>query len=322
MSDGIETMKARVQAMRLENESVLLIEFRAPDGQDLPAFEAGAHIDLFLPNGLLRSYSLSNSQDETHRYVVGVSRDAKSRGGSDWIHDNLRLGQVLEIAAPRNNFPLKENADHSILFAGGIGITPMLSMVRRLTDLGRSWELYYCVRTRDLLALQDELAQVALQDSSRIHLHVDAENDGRVLDIPGIVSAAPAGTHMYCCGPLPMIAGFEEAIEGRGSEFKHVEYFAAKEAPKAEGGFEVELTESGVTLQIQAGKTILNTMLDAGLDAPFSCGEGICGTCETRVISGIPDHHDLVLTDSEKESNETVMICCAGSKSPRLVLQR
>ncbi|MCG2621341.1 PDR/VanB family oxidoreductase [Arthrobacter sp. I2-34] len=322
MSEGFETMTLRVHAMQWEAETVLSVDLRDPNSAELPEFTAGAHIDLVLPNGITRSYSLSNDQRERHRYVVGVSRDAKSRGGSTYIHDSLRVGQLLPVSAPLNNFPLAEDAEQTILFAGGIGITPMLSMVRRLETLGRNWTLYYCVRERSLTAFGDELATLAASHPERLQLHVDAEHDGAVLDLAAVVDAAPEGTHMYCCGPLPMLEGFEKAAVELPSAQRHVEYFAAKDAPALEGGFEVELAQSGRTLTIEPGRTILDTMQEAGIDVSYSCGEGICGTCETRVLAGTPDHRDLVLTDQEKEANDIIMICCSGSKGPKLVLDR
>ncbi|MGF7234280.1 MAG: PDR/VanB family oxidoreductase [Frankia sp.] len=322
MSIYPEQLSVRVKAVRWESDGVLSFEFVAADGVRLPPFTAGAHVDLHLPNGLMRSYSLCGDQEETHRWIVAVNRDANSRGGSTWIHDHLHAGQFLTVSEPLNNFPLAEDAGHSVLIAGGIGITPMLSMVRRLAGRGRDWTLYLAVRTRGQAAFVDELRRLAGERPERFVLHVDDDNGGHVLDVASIVSGVDDDTHVYCCGPAPMLDAFEKAAAHLPEQRRHVEYFAAKEAPATDGGFEVELTHSGMVLRVPEGATILDTLLAAGVDASFSCTEGVCGTCETRVLGGIPDHRDLVLTDAEKASNGVMMICCSGSKSARLVLER
>ncbi|SEU37410.1 PDR/VanB family oxidoreductase [Nonomuraea wenchangensis] len=321
MSQSGENLTVRVQAVRWEADSVFSYELRRPDGAPLPPFTAGAHIDLHLGNGFVRSYSLCGDQDEPHRYVVAVNRDANSRGGSSWIHDHLHVGRLLEISPPLNNFALAEDAERSLLIAGGVGITPILSMVRRLSALGRDWTLHLAARTRGQAAFLDELTRLAGDRPDRVRLHVDDENDGELLDLEAVLAEVDDATHVYCCGPLPMLDTFEKAAAGVPAERRHVEYFAAKDAPATEGGFQVELTRSGKTLAVPQGATILDTLLGAGVDVSYSCTEGVCGTCETRVISGVPDHRDLVLTDQEKESNEIMMICCSGSKSARLVLE-
>jgi tetrachlorobenzoquinone reductase len=317
-----DLMSLRVQAVRYEAEDILSYELRRADGGKLPSFTAGAHVDLTLPNGLVRSYSISSDQSETGRYVIGVSRDRCSRGGSEWIHKNVRPGDFLAVTPPRNNFALAEDAPHTVLIAGGIGITPLLSMIRRLTALSGDWELHFAVRSRVQAAFLGDLAALAGDSPERVHLHADDEHGGGFLDVPGIVRRAPDGTQLYCCGPAPMLAAFEKAAGHLPAGRRHVEYFANDQAPAASGGFEVELTDSGVTLSVQTGATILQTLLDAGIEVPFSCTEGICGTCETQVISGVPDHRDLVLSDQEKAANDVMMICCSGSKTPRLVLKR
>lgn len=321
MPNSIETAKLLVKAVRYEADNVLSYELRRPDGTNLPAFTAGAHIDLVLPNGLVRSYSISSDANDRSRYVLGIARDASSRGGSAWIHGHLRPGDSVDVSAPRNNFQLDESAGNTVLIAGGIGITPVLSMARRLAQLGKEWTLYYAVRSRSLAAFQDELAAIA-DKPDRVRLHADDENGGALLEIAQIVAEQPGGTHLYCCGPTPMIGAFEAATDALDPHLRHVERFTNELAPDVEGGFEVELVESQRVLAVQPGTTILETLQEAGIAVSFSCMEGICGTCETRVISGIPDHRDLVLTDQEKASNATMMICCSGSKTPRLVLDR
>jgi ferredoxin-NADP reductase len=324
MPRGLETTPLRVQAIRYEAESIVSLELRHPGGQPLPAFAAGAHVDLKLPNGLVRSYSICSDQGDDSRYVIAVSRDAASRGGSRWIHDTLRVGGLVETTAPANNFPLDENAERTVFIAGGIGITPIVSMIRRLEALGRDWTLLFAVRTRAHAAFLPELTALAGARPERLRVHADDEHDGAVLDVARIVKDAGAdtGTHFYCCGPLPMLAAFRDSTGELPVPQVHLEYFSTDQVADKAGGFEIELAQSGLTLTVEEGKTILETIQDAGIDVPFSCTEGICGTCETRVLSGTPDHRDLVLTDQEKEAGDIMMICCSGSKTPRLVLER
>jgi vanillate O-demethylase ferredoxin subunit len=320
MSDVVAPLRVRVQSVTWEAEGIFSYEFRDPAGNDLPAFTAGSHIDLNLPSGLVRSYSLVNSQDERHRYLVAVQKDRASRGGSTWVHDKLRTGDIITISAPRNNFPLAEDAAHSLLIAGGIGMTPLWCMTQRLTALGRSVELIYCVRTRKEAAFRDRIAALEGKPGAKVTFNFDGEPGGKMLDIVAVTAAAAPTTHIYCCGPLPMLEAFETATKDLPRERVHVEYFTAKDAPAAEGGFTVVLAKTGKTFQIAPGKTILETLLDAGLNVASSCLEGVCGTCETKVLEGIPDHRDVVLTDSERKANKTMMICCSGAKSDKLVL--
>ena len=286
----------------------------------MPPFTAGAHIDVHLANGLLRSYSLTNPSSERHRYVIAVNKDAGSRGGSKFMHEAVRAGDIITIGVPRNNFPLVESAEHSVLVAGGIGITPIWCMIQRLQAIGRSWELYYSARNRQSTAFLDELRNLDHGLHLNLHFNFDAESNGKMLDLPAIARTATSTTHLYCCGPIPMLAAFEKATTGVPSERIHVEYFAAKHSAGGEGGFAVELARSQRSIFIPVGKTILDTLLGENIDVAYSCMEGICGSCETRVLEGVPDHCDLVLTKEEKAANKTMMICCSGSKSKKLVL--
>ncbi|WOH84601.1 PDR/VanB family oxidoreductase [Bradyrhizobium sp. BEA-2-5] len=305
-----------VKRIGYEAERIHSYELIARTGSELAPFTAGSHIDLHLPNGMIRSYSLVNHQCERHRYVIAVNKDAGSRGGSSFIHDAVRVGDIIAISGPRNNFALQEEAEHSVLIAGGIGITPLLSMIRRLEALGCRWDLFYAARTRAAAAFLDELGTYR----SRVHVDFDDERSGRVFDLPAIVRNAPAHAHLYCCGPLPMLEAFEAATADRLADRVHVEYFKAREAPATEGGFDVKLTRSNRTIAVEAGKTILDALLDAGIAANYACTEGVCGTCETRVLDGIPDHRDQFLSKEEQAANKSVMICCSGAKSRTLVL--
>ena len=313
-ADGL--IDVRVTAIRYAARDTHLYEFAPLDGRPLPAYEPGAHIDLHLPNGLIRQYSLIRAEPDPSSYCVTVKRDPASRGGSRYVHDELRVGRTLKISAPRNNFPLVEDAGHVVLLAGGIGITPIWCMVQRLHKLGRSFKLHYACRSRaDMAFLQ------ALEAIGHTQFHFDDENGDKVLDIKPIVSAAPRDAHLYCCGPMPMLHAFEAATADWPRGQIHVEYFTPKPgAEEKKGGFVVELARSGQEFVIPAGKSILQVLLDAGVDVDYSCELGICGACEQRVISGTPEHHDAILTEEEQASNTKVMICCAGCKSERLVL--
>jgi len=313
-------IQVRVKRISYEAEGINSYELVAPTGGNLAPFTAGSHIDLYLSNGTIRSYSLVNDQSEQSRYVIAVNKDAASRGGSRLIHETLRAGDVIMISQPRNNFALQENAGHSVLIAGGIGITPLLSMIRRLEALGRSWKLFYAARTRVAAAFLDELNALQLDARANLHVNFDEGESSRTLDLSAIVKSAPTDAHLYCCGPVPMLEAFEAATVDRPAEKVHVEYFKAKEEPASEGGFEVRLARSNRTIEVEAGKTILNAVLDAGIAVNYACTEGVCGTCVTRVIEGIPDHRDLFLGKEEQAANETMMICCSGSKSSTLVL--
>jgi tetrachlorobenzoquinone reductase len=305
----------RLSAIRYAARDTNLYEFRRPDGQALPAYQPGAHVDMHLPNGIVRNYSLIVARPEPGVYTFGIKRDPASRGGSRYIHDELRAGKVIKISAPRNNFPLKEDAAHTILFAGGIGITPIWCMVQRLAELGRLWQLYYCCRSRADMAFLD-----ALEPMAPAKLHFDDEAQGKFLDIPAIVAQAPEAAHLYCCGPTPMLNAFEAATASWPRDQVHVEYFTPKAEASKKGGFVVELARSGRELFIPEGQSILQVLLDEGVDVDYSCELGICGACEQRVISGTPEHRDSILTEEEQAENKRVMICCAGCKSERLVL--
>jgi ferredoxin-NADP reductase len=268
-----------------------------------------------LPGDLVRHYSLAVSDEHPQSYVIAVKRDAASRGGSLHLHDEARIGDRFKVLPPRNNFPLNEQARHSIFFAGGIGITPIWSMAQRMAKLGRAFELHYACRSRNDAAFLDELTKLG-----DVRLHVDEECGGKPIDLVAAVAAAPAHAHLYCCGPLPMLAAFEEATAAWPAEQRHVEYFTAKHDVARDGEFSVVLARSGLTLQVKPGETILEVVRRAGIAAPSSCELGICGSCETAVLQGVPDHRDSLLSESERAAGDMMMICCSGSKTPELVL--
>lgn len=296
-----------------------LFAFEPLGGGPLAPAAAGAHLDIHLPDGLVRQYSLVLDPDlsgggRDGRYVVAVKRDAASRGGSRWLHEHAIPGAVLSIGGPRNHFPLVEDAAHTVLVAGGIGVTPIWSMMRRLEALGRPFEMHYACQAREDVAFAGEVAR-----RPAVRLHVDAERGGR-LDVAAVCQGAPADAHLYCCGPAAMLDAFEAATAARARDRVHLESFAARHAAATEGGFDVELAGSGTVLAVLPGQRIIDVLRGAGVDVPTSCEEGVCGSCETRVIAGVPDHRCEVLSAAERAANKTMMICCGGARSGRLVL--
>ncbi|MFG0632273.1 PDR/VanB family oxidoreductase [Pseudomonas sp. xss_2] len=312
------TISALVHTLRHEAEGIISVELRPWGDTVFAPFEAGSHIDLHLPNGLVRSYSLLNPPSDQGRYVVGILRDRNSRGGSRFVHEHLRVGTELKISQPRNNFALDSRASHSVLVAGGIGITPIYCMFRQLLALGRSAELIYCARSRREAALLEQIAELG----AKVIYHFNDEKDA-LPDLPGYLAGRPADTHFYCCGPTPMLDAFESACENLGYAHAHIERFTAAELPPAEDAqdsYSVELSKSGKTLHIEPGLNLLDVLLEAGCDIEYSCREGVCGSCETRVLEGEIDHRDGVLTKAERAANGSMMVCVSGCKSRRLVL--
>jgi len=314
-SSGSPLLTLRLTAITYAARETNLYAFSDPEGRPLPAYEPGAHIDLHLPGGMMRQYSLARPWRPGEPYLVGVKLDRGGRGGSKFLHEQARVGELFQVGGPRNHFPLVEDAAHTVLIAGGIGVTPIWCMAQRLDEICAPFELYYAVRTRTDVAFQAELEAMA----PRTRLHVDEEAGG-VLDVAAIVAKAAKDAHLYCCGPAPMMAAFEAAVAAWPAEQVHVEYFSGPAPAPIEGGFTVVLAKSGREIVIPPGATILETLRQAGLSVTSSCEQGVCGACETRVIEGTPDHRDLLLTPAEKASNETMMICCSGSKTDRLVL--
>ena len=314
------TFEVTVHERRVEAQGVVCLDLRPQSGQAaLPPFSAGAHVDVELPLGkgppLLRQYSLCNDPAETHRYVIGVSRDAASRGGSAALCDQIKAGDTLRISAPRNNFALAEQAADSVLIAGGIGITPLLAMARRLSQLGRRWTLYLCARTPERAAF--------LAEAQRLPGAVIPVFDGlpgaAPLDLAAAVASAPPAAHLYCCGPEPMLRAFEQACAGRDSATVHVEWFRPPTPAPGQAGedrlFTVNLQRTGRSLSVPAGTSILDVLLAAGIDVPHSCCDGVCGTCETRVLAGQPDHRDAVLLGEDAKTQGRLMVCvsrCVG----------
>lgn len=308
----------RVDAVRMIAETIRQVELVAADGSPLPPFTAGAHINLKLPGDLSRSYSLTNGPETRDRYIIGVNRDTASRGGSAYVVEQLQVGDVLPVDPPHNTFHLVEDAEQSAFFAGGIGITPILAMIRRLEALGRPWKLFYAARSRVSAAFLPELAELEAAGAGRVHLHFDDEA-GRVFPLLKIASTIPKVAHLYCCGPTRMIETFRASAGWRPEDNVHIEHFVGATS-KPTMAFDVELNRRGQTFHVPIGETILDVLLKHDVYVSHSCKEGVCGSCETRVLAGIPEHMDNVLSSRERASNELIMVCCSGCSSGKLVL--
>jgi ferredoxin-NADP reductase len=305
-----------VTAVRQEAKHIVSLELRQRDGELLPAFDPGAHIDLHLPPDLVRSYSLLNSSSDHDRYHIAVLNDKNSRGGSRYVHDQLTVGTKLNISHPRNHFPLNKGASKSVLVAGGIGITPILAMHNSLIALKMPAALLYCARSRSEAAFCERLGT-----SPDVRFHFD-EEEATPPDLREFLSCESAESDFYCCGPTPMIAAFEKTCEELGFKKFHVERFAADSAVGVaqQHAYKVTLARAGRTLEVRPGTALLDTLHEAGIEVDCACREGVCGACETRVLEGVPAHRDAVLTEEEHASNKTMMICVSGCVGEKLVL--
>ena len=319
MSGGL--LSVRVARKSIEAEDICSLELVSADGAPLPAFAAGSHIDVQLPGGPTRQYSLCNDPAETHRYLIAVLRDARSRGGSAAVHERVKVGDTLVISAPKNHFALAHDASSHLLLAGGIGVTPLLCMAERLAHAGADFEMHYCTRSPARTAFRQRIAVAPF--ASRVAFHFDDGEAAQKLDIAALLAAPRAGRHLYVCGPK----GFMDAVlgsaraQGWPQAQIHYEFFGADTAPAAgDGGFEVMLASSGRVIKVAPDRSVVQALAEAGVSVATSCEQGVCGTCLTRVIEGEPDHRDLYLTPQEQAANDQFLPCCSRAKSARLVL--
>ena len=313
-----QSISAYVSAIKLEADGVLLFEIKRAGGGALPEFSAGAHIEIYLKDGLSRCYSLLNDPANSETYEIAVAKSANSRGGSKFIHENLRCGQRVDISTPRNNFQLFEKASRSILIAGGIGITPLWSMAQRLSALGKTWELHYIARNAEKAALYDEISRKRLPGTIYFHFTKGTGSSRKYLK--DLLERDDGESHLYCCGPSGMIESFLHHTQSLPAERVHFEFFSAQKEVSTDGGFHVELAKSGKTIIVDRGKTILDTLLENDIAIMNSCREGICGACEVKLIDGQADHRDSILSDDEKKANKSIFVCCSGSQGGKLVL--
>ncbi|MDX3225115.1 PDR/VanB family oxidoreductase [Streptomyces sp. ME19-01-6] len=300
-----------------EAAGVISLTLRHPDGEELPTWEPGAHIDLLLEDGLVRQYSLCGDPGDRGAWQIAVLREPAGRGGSAYVHDQLTEGTSVRVRGPRNNFALVP-ADRYLFVAGGIGITPILPMVAAAEAAGTGWTLLYGGRSRTSMAFADRLTA-----SYGDRVRVTPEDEYGLLDLASHLAAPSPGTLVYCCGPEPLLKAVEErCADSWPAGALRVERFKAKEidADAPSGSFDVVLQQSGLTVTVPPDRSILRAVEEAGVQVLYSCAEGTCGTCETDIIEGEAAHRDSVLTPQEQAANETMMICVSRCAGGRLVL--
>ncbi len=314
--DGENEFAVRVVQLTLESDCIVSMLLASPSGHSLPAWTPGAHVDLHLGNSLVRQYSLCGDPNDLTSYRLAVLREDRGRGGSSFVHDRLRIGQELRITGPRNNFGIEPAAAY-VFIAGGIGITPILPMIRWAEAASVPWRLLYTGSARSRMAFLAEVDRWA----ENVHLH--PADEGVRLDLSKVVMELDADEHLYACGPAPML----EDLEGLCAQWcpgrLHIERFMPKrreDTSATDGTLEVECRASNVSLTVPGSCSILEAMEEAGIDWPSSCREGICGTCEVAVLEGTPDHRDSLLSPDEQESGETLMVCVSRAKTERLVI--
>ncbi len=316
-----QILTLKVASIREDTNDIKIIELVPENGGELPAFTAGAHIDVYAAGDKRRSYSLANDPSERHRYVIGVLRETDSRGGSIWMHETLKEGSTIKASPPRNNFPLDESADEHILVAGGIGITPMLAMGHRLKEMGANFSLHYCTKSPEQTAFMDEVKEIF---GERVTFHHDGGDPAKGIKLNVHFNNRPDGAHLYMCGPVRLMeALIDVAARKWPDETVHYEYFSPKQEDTVWNNeeFEISLSRHKKILTVPSDKSILEVVQRAGIPTDFSCEDGICGTCETRLLSGEAEHRDSVLTKKEKEENKKIMICISrAKKGERLVL--
>lgn len=317
-------MALAVRSITPVAKQVVALELVSANGAPLPPFKAGAHVDLHMPAaGLVRQYSLCSDPQDASRYVVAVALDAASRGGSRHVHEHVRAGQVIHVSVPRNNFPLTEEAPASVLVAGGIGVTPFVAMARRLSAIGRPWTLYLCARTPERAAFLPDLMALP---HGRVVPVFDGVPGVASLDLASVVEGAPAGAHFYCCGPAPLMRAFDDATRAFDAKRVHTEWFAAPVATpgtandQSYGTFEVKLHRSGRVVTVGAQESILDALERCGVSPVSSCRDGVCGTCEVKVLSGAPDHRDFVLSEAERAGGKRMLPCVSRCLGNELVL--
>jgi tetrachlorobenzoquinone reductase len=312
------TFTVQVSDVRAEALDVMSLELRAVGGGQLPPFEPGAHLDVHLANGLVRQYSLTNDCHERDRYMIGVARVADSRGGSSFVHNSIRAGAQVTVGGPINNFALDPRAERFLFIAGGIGITPIMSMIRWCVANAKPWRLIYAARSRQRAAFYDQLYALA---ESNAQFHFDDER-GQVLDVAEALAGWNEGEWIYCCGPAPLMDSVKALTEHLPAATVRFEWFSTPDdrEPQESNAFKVRLERTGVEFDVPEHKSILEVLEENGIEHPFSCREGLCGTCVTDVCSGEPEHRDYVLTDEERAAGKQMTICCSRSKSPLLVL--
>jgi vanillate O-demethylase ferredoxin subunit len=314
-----QSLQVVIARRKVEADGIISLELRSASSDPLPSFDAGSHVDVTAASNIVRQYSLSSDPAERDYYRLAILLEPQSRGGSLEIHRSFMEGQVISISAPRNNFPLTETAGKSILIAGGIGITPLLAMAYRLANLGRDFEMHYCVRTKRRAAFEAEIARSVF--SSRVMFHYDDGLPEQLFSIDACLSRAGADTHVYVCGPQGFMDYVVAATRDHSwtSDHVHLEYFSADINTEGDS-FTVVAARTGKSVEVHSGMTIATALQSIGIDVLLSCQEGVCGTCLTNVLEGTPDHRDLVQSEEEKADNRQITVCCSRARSKTLVL--
>jgi ferredoxin-NADP reductase len=310
-----DVVSLEVLAKNAQADGVVSLRLARPDGRRLPDWTPGAHVDLVLPTGITRQYSLCGDRWDAHSYRVAVLREPDGRGGSAFVHDVLAPGDVVGVGGPRNNFPLVPSASY-LFVAGGIGITPLLPMIHQADLLEADWRLLYGGRTRRSMAFLGELS------AHGDRVQAVPQDEHGLLDLAGFLGEPRPGVKVYCCGPTPLLAAIERACAAWPPHTLHLERFVAEErgAPARPGPFAVELARSGVVVDVRPGVSVLDAVRAVGVDVLSSCRQGTCGTCETTVLAGRPDHRDSILADHERAAGDCMFPCVSRSCDDRLVL--
>jgi len=318
-SNQPQLMPLRVTRNDKIADGIHLIEFRDPGGQPLPQFSAGAHITIRVPNGLLRKYSLCNDPAERNVYQVAVKREANGRGGSSNLIDKVKAGDEIMVAPPVNDFALPQRAQDFLFIAGGIGITPIMAMIREVQAQGKRFRLFYCTRSPETTAFTQELA--APEFAGKVVIHHDHGDPTCSLDLKPILAERRNREHLYCCGPRPLMEAVRRMTDHWSSTAVHFEAFSEAETHKVDDKpFRVRLARTGKVVEVPVTKTILEVLRENGLDVPSSCETGTCGTCRTKMLAGEADHRDLVLAEHERADH--IMICVSRARSDEITLDR
>ncbi len=316
-----ETLVVRIGAITRETDEILKFVLVDPNGGALPGFAAGAHVDVHIAPGLTRQYSLLNPPGEGRQYVIAVKREPQSRGGSAAMHGGLAPDDLVRIGSPRNSFGLDHGAAHHLLIAGGIGITPLLCMAHQLAATGGTYTLAYFVRAPELAGFAEDLAPIAR--AGRLQLHAGLNAEATIAAMAGLLARQPEGAHVYTCGPCPLMDAVGELAKACGRDLPvHREDFTA--LPLIAGpdlaAFEVQLAQSGEILPIPPERTIADVLIEHGVALDTSCEQGMCGTCLTRVLGGVPEHRDTFLSEEERAAGDHILPCVSRSRTPLLVL--
>jgi ferredoxin-NADP reductase len=310
------TVDVRIVDITTVSEGVRAIHLSPIDGADLPPWSPGAHVDLHLEQGLVRQYSLCGPLDDSSTWRIAVLLEPSSRGGSRWLHEELTAGDKIQVVGPRNHF-LLEPAGEYLFIAGGIGITPILPMLEAVTAQGATWRLLYGGRSRTSMAFVEELEKYGDR------VTIAPRDEVGDLAIAAELERCGPGVAVYCCGPAPLLSAVEDACSALPRGTTHFERFTARDIGDAAigaGPFEVVLDRSGISVQVAADESIVDAVNRVGVAVETSCREGICGSCETRVVAGSPVHRDSILSEEEQQAGDVMMICVGRASSQRLVL--